>query len=425
MLFGIFLAIAFGVILAVVVRAAPGGRQRAVLGLLLGGYALRIVVSLLVRETAFFSHAAGGDSQLYEEWALLITKLWSVRGIHFVDADELPVLGATTLPPNLFALVFYAGGEDARLGCVALVAIATALAFLNMYTLSIELGAEERQAFLLMALLYLSPLVLFYTCDTYKDGLVVCFTMGALASSIRLSRRFSVLHAIIGVVNVFALWYVRFYLVFVVTAPLAVGLVGVGSKSVLRPMLVALASLVVVLALASFTNILQSTVERASETFERGTSHSVTAANASGGSGVTFDDGGNPFGAIGSKLAYTIFSPFPWAAGSFGFQIGKLDAFLWYWVLYRAVRAARQIWRTQATVVVMLLTFLVPSTFMYATGMSNIGLIVRQRLAIVFATAVLASLYSPRRGERVGAAPEAAATDPQQPSAPTEPMESA
>ncbi|HEX7602533.1 MAG TPA: hypothetical protein VF316_13045, partial [Polyangiaceae bacterium] len=209
MLFGIFLFAVFGGLLAVIARKAllHAGRP-GMLGVLVGGYALRLLLSSAVREIPFFSHAAGGDSELYEAWALLIARIWANSGIHFVTAEELPLVGATALPPNLFALVFYVGGPEAHLGCVAIVAFAAALLCLNIYTLSLELGATERNAFLLTTLLYFSPLVVFYTSDAYKDGLVACLVMGALGSAIRLSRKFSVLHALLGLASLAALWYV-------------------------------------------------------------------------------------------------------------------------------------------------------------------------------------------------------------------------
>jgi hypothetical protein len=105
-----------------------------------------------------------------------------------------------------------------------------------------------------------------------------------------------------------------------------------------------------------------------------------------------FDDGGSPFGALGPKIAYTLFAPFPWSAGSIGFQLGKLDSVIWYFFIYRAIRAMRQI---NLQLVLMLLTFLIPSTLSYAMSMSNVGLIVRQRLVIVVATAFLAMLWMP------------------------------
>lgn len=412
MLLGIFLAILLAWILLVLARGVAPRRDLRLPEVLVGGYLLRLLLSFLVRDLSLFAHGTGGDALLYEDYARLIVRLWDAGGIHYVNATELPVLGATTLPANVFALVFYVGGAGARIGCVAVVAFATALLFLNVFSLAVEHGARPRSTLAIVTVLYLSPLMLFYTSDTYKDGLVVCFAVGALGSSIRLSRRLSATHLTIGLLSLVALWNVRFYLVFVTSAPVLVGLVGLGSRSVTRPLLLALGLFGVGLALAQFTDILQQASERASETFAQGTASNVLEANASGGSGVTFDDGGTPFGAMLPKLAYTIFSPFPWAAGSLGFQVGKLDGLIWYYILVRAVRAVRQVWFARGGLVLMLLTFLVPCTLMYATSVANVGLIVRQRIVIVVVTAVLACFYTPKKAARTEASPAPGARDP-------------
>ena len=54
-----------------------------------------------------------------------------------------------------------------------------------------------------------------------------------------------------------------------------------------------------------------------------------------------------------------------------------------------------------AFVVVMLLTFIVPCTVMYAMSVANVGLIMRQRLVIVAATAIFAAIYTPKKAAGV------------------------
>jgi hypothetical protein len=391
------LALTFGAVLWVVLSATgeAGEAKTSLSRVLMGGYALRLIVQYFIRDVAFFSHGAGGDSGTYEELGQIIATIWRVHGIHFVTASEFPAIGPTSLPQNLFALLIYLNGGDAtRLACTALVALAAGLTALNVYALSVQFGAEPKRALRFMSIIYFQPAFLFYTCDSYKDGLVLCLAMAAFGSALRLSFRFSFLHLAIGILAAWALWYVRFYLVFVTTAPLLVGVVGIGSKSIVRPMFAALSLVLVGLVLATFTDFLQTASARASDTFQLGTSGQVLQANSLGGSGVVFDDGGLPYGALPAKLAYTLFSPFPWATGSLGFQIGKLDAFLWYFIVYRAIRA---ISRADRRLVLMVATFVVPCTLMYAMSMANVGLIVRQRLIIVVATTLLATIYAPNQ----------------------------
>lgn len=406
MIVGTLLAVILGMVLyAILVRTGLVRQGSPFVKVVMGGYLLRLFIQFFIREVRLFSHDIGGDCLAYENYGRWIAALWKQTGIFFVYANDLMPFGATSLPPNLFGFIFYLnGGEVTRLGGVAIVAFAAALTAINMYCLAVEFGAERRNALLLATIFYFEPAFLFYTCDLYKDGLVLCFTIGALGSALRVGYRFSVLHAVIGAVCLWALWYVRFYLLFVTAAPLVVGLVGFGSKSAARPLLAALAIACGAFALAGFTDILQMATERASQTFNNATSERVMNGLTTGGSAVDFDDGGNPLGALHLKLLYTVFSPFPWSAGSLGFQVGKLDVFLWYFVVYRAYHAAKVVDRR---LLLMLATFIVPCTVMYAMSMANIGLIMRQRLVIVAATMVLAALYKPpvkRKAVQVGIA---------------------
>ena len=163
-------SIGFIVVLAIALAAltrsiAP--RNPRLLALLLGGYALRLLIGFVIRDASFFSHGQGGDSGQYQEFAKVIARIWEHSSIHFVDGEEFPALGPTSLPSNLFALVLYAGGPDARMGCVAVVAFATGLLFLNLQMLAEGFGADSTEALRINALVYFSPLVLFYTCDTF------------------------------------------------------------------------------------------------------------------------------------------------------------------------------------------------------------------------------------------------------------------
>jgi len=103
-------------------------------------------------------------------------------------------------------------------------------------------------------------------------------------------------------------------------------------------------------------------------------------------------------GSFLPKLAYTLFSPFPWQSGSIGLQLAKIEAFAWYFFLYRAVRAARMRWRDESSNLLIIVSFIVPMTVAYAFSFANIGLIVRERMGIVLATIAIASLSWPERG---------------------------
>jgi hypothetical protein len=392
---GPLFALMFAVLLVAIVRAGERGKPGPeILPLILGGYVLRLVLQLFIRDVKFFSHEAGGDCEGYEIFAMEIARYWHLHGLSFMTQDDLPIIGPAALPPNLFAGIIYLnGGEATRLGCTALIALAAALTCYNLYNLAVELGGDPRIARWTMTLFYLGPTYLHYTGDMFKDGLVVFFVVTALASSVRLMRRFSVLHLLIGAASLWALCYVRYYLIFVTTAPLLVGLLGVRSKSVVRPLIASLLLVAGGLGLLVVMHVGHEVTEVAVATFSRGTDVTNRDANAGGGSGVTFDDGGSPYGQLWLKLFYTLLAPFPWSSGSIAFHVGKIDVLIIAFFLYRAWKVART--QEQRLVGLMIATFVVPCTVMYATSVANVGLIARQRLVIVVAVAFLASLYRP------------------------------
>jgi hypothetical protein len=400
--FALLLVVAMAAVLVAVVRSTrEAGGSRDVLGILLAGYVIRVGLSPFLRDIPFFSHGGGGDCMIYEQQAEAIARAWQMSSFEYITNDTLPQLGlgATTLPANLFALVIFLNGDVTRMGCTSIVALAACLTCFNIFRLAIEMGNDRQASLRLMALILFTPGFLFYTSEMFKDGLVAFLVFALLGSSFRLARKLTVLHAIVAVSAAFALWFVRYYLIFLSLAPLAVGFAGTGKGSKLRPVAMVLGTVLVLAVLgARGSSVVDAVTQRADETFSQATSSNSRTWNALGGSGVQFDDGGSAFGALHLKLLYTVFSPFPWQLGSFGFQVGKIDAFIWYFILYRAYLASRRLWREDRQLLFMFLVFLVPTTVAYATTMANIGLILRQRLPVVLLTSLLATFSWPTGG---------------------------
>ncbi len=391
-MFGVVLAF-FGFVVLHLVTARERSETPAVAWSLQGAYALRLFLSFFLRDIPFFTSGnGGGDANGYELMAAYFAKIWSHTGIHYVTKAEVSFLGDASLPANVFGLVIYFNGDKTRFGCTSLVALSACLAVYNLYRLSIELGARKQFAFRVMLLIIFGPAMLMYTSDTYKDGFVILLTTAAVASAFRLAQSFSLLQLVLGAMSLVGLWQVRYYMVFLSSAPLVVGFVGLTSRSFVRPLVAALVMGALAIALLAYSGVAQDVQVSAEKTFNIATSSAVLGQNAEGGSGVTFDDGGKPLGAIGPKLAYTLFSPFPWQGGSIGFQIGKLDVCVWYFLAYRAFLAARVLARERLALLLMFLVFLMPTSLAYAMTMANIGLIVRQRLPIILIASVLACL---------------------------------
>jgi len=387
-------------LLVVFVRfAIERPEQRILIPLMVFSLLIRMVFFVtVVRSMVFFSHGyAGGDSVAYELWSGIIADYWRRHGVMFVTAEMMPEIGSTALICNLFALVNYLNGEPSPFAYTALAAMVGCMTAAEVFRASRELGASRRGAYIAMLSVLFSPAFVFHTSDCYKDGFVAFFTIMSFTGSMRISRRFSVSELLLLLVWMAGLWFVRYYMVFMCSVPVIVGLLGIKSRSMIRKLLSGLGAMLLVSAIFVGGIMRSSAVSRMIETYELSHDSNVKAYNAMGGSGVTFDDGGNPFGAIVPKLVYTIASPFPWQSGSFGLHVGKIDVFIFYYLIYRAYIAGRRMSLTDRESLIQFISFLVPSTVAYATTMANIGLILRQRMPIVFVTAILASLSWPER----------------------------
>jgi len=379
-----------GLLFAASVRFQGEEVDRRVAALVLGNYALRLAIAPFTRNLNVFTNA-GTDSAGYEFLGQVIAHQWRYTGIHYVGGDELPVLSETSLPPNLFALVIHLNGEAAHLGCTAIMAAAASLVCLDVFLIARLLGAPSNVALRTAALVGVLPSFLFYTSNSYKDGLVTLFVVGIFGCAIRLSRAFSVTTLALAGVFSIGLWLTRFYLLFIVPAPLLLGFLGLRSRSILRTVLAMLVVVGSATALYSYSSAPEVATTRAAQTFTAATSQDVLDANSQGGSGVTFDSS-SPVGSFVPKLLYTLFSPFPWQSGSLGLQIGKVEALVWFYFFYRAVRAAIAMWRMQRSDLLMFFSLVIPLTVAYALSFANIGLIVRQRIGIVIIVMLLASL---------------------------------
>jgi hypothetical protein len=384
-------------------------RDRWALVLIMAGYAARLAMSEIVHTFPFFSYGSGGDS--YEVAGNIIARMWNFSGAHYVTSDEFPDLGPTTLPPNLFALVAFANQGPTHIGCVAVVAALGCITALNIYAMAHTLGCRHVVALRVLAVVTFLPTFVFYTSDTNKDGLVAFFVFAVFGSAVRLSRRFSFTHAAIGLAGLAALWPTRYYLVFVLWVPFAIGLLGMGAKSFLRTATVVTVISMGALAALAHSRFLSDASETATEAYSRGTSEDSMTYNAKvGGSGVLITGSGPS--ALAQKLAYAIFAPFPWQSGSIGMQLAKIEMFVWYYFSYRAIAAVRMLWRKRRSDLVLFGLFIAPTMAMYTSSFSNVGLALRERMHIVLAMLLLASFSWGISDREAGADEEEDSPDP-------------
>ncbi len=384
-------------LLIVYAVATAAGESRLIVRILMGAYAFRLLFLIIIRDVQWFTHEAGGDSVGYEMLAGLVCEYWDRNGMSYVTADQIWQVGPTTLPINLFALIMYANGGDTRAGCTAVIAMMACFTCLNFVRLARELGADPKVAERVMLCILFMPSFTMYTSDMYKDGLVVFCVIGAVGGAVRLARKFTMFDFVLGSLCLVAVWGVRYDLVFACVAPLVIGLAGFGGKSVVRPILVSAIAPVVLLMMVSYTQILQEAQESATVAFDFSYGWRAQLEGHRGGSAVEFDDGGDPTGALPQKLMYTLFAPFPWMTGSLGLNLGKVDTLLFYYFMYRAGVAAKRLFVVDKALLLTVLAFVAPMTLIYAMSVSNIGLVLRQRMPVVVMVMLLATMSWPKR----------------------------
>jgi hypothetical protein len=382
------------ILLLVCVRSfVRASEQKRMTLLLLLGYFARIGIQTFARSMRLHLFNADGlDAGTYERGGAIIQKMWDYGSIHYVTADELPMLMRTTLPQNLFATVFYMNGEPTGLGGTAVIALIACLTCLNIYMLAIELGAPSRVAFSTTAFICFLPTFMFYTSDMFKEGIVYGSVFLVLGSALRLARTFSLLQLGLGCFGLLCIWLTRFYLTFFLPLPLLLGCLGARSGSWGRSLVVALTIVLLAGSVAAYTSLADRVTRDASDTFAQGTSRDVIDSNVeTGGSGVSFE-GSSPFASLPLKVVYTLFSPFPWESGSLGLHLAKVEVLAWYYMAYRAILAAREMWRRRRTDLLIILSFVVPTTACYSVMFANIGLNIRERIAIVMAVSMVAAV---------------------------------
>ncbi len=403
----IIVAAAATILVFLVQSSLDGHVARRALRVLLLAFVARLVIHVLVMRSLL---PYGGDNYTYEHRALEIVAYWKREGFQFVTSDQIPSLYSVAVPCNIFALIMYVCGGPALLACTSVIALMACALCIVMYRFARVIGADERSSFRLLVLMAFMPAFLLHTSDTFKDGFNVFLVVSCLALATSNVQRFDIRKVLLLAPLLWALWNVRPYMVFMCGLPLILGFVG-ARRALPFCTLALLAG--VLASLAFFPGAApNAAVETMQEQLELGQSEAVRLANAETGSGVVFDDGGNPWSAFAPKLVYTVLSPFPWMGGSVVLQLAKIETLVWYYLLFCAARGTRRLWVQDRRVLMLLLLFIVPCTIVYATTMSNIGLIFRQRMPIVMIVSLLSAVAWTRTPQRPGQAPSGPLTPP-------------
>ncbi|MBC2906098.1 hypothetical protein [Streptomyces cupreus] len=375
-----------------VLFAAPRINVVRCLAVLVPAFALRLAVHITVTRVDAIGY--GGDNLGYEAIARTIVQLWQQNGISFVTVDELSAV-RVPLPCNLFALIMYACGGSAPLACTAFVAFVACATCIILYRTALALGAPDRMAFWLLTVSAFLPSFVLHTSDMYKDGFNAFLVIACVATAVCCAKRPGVARLLPAVPLLWALWYVRSYMVFLCIPPLLIGM--------FRP--VKLVSMRAIACIAMTGTAAALLISEKGGDGVAGSLHAQLALAQSetvhqallvGGSGVALDD--DSIASFALRLVYTVFAPFPWESGTLALQLGKIDALIWYILAVLATIGARRLWKRDRTSFWVLLAFIVPSVVAYSISFANIGLVFRQRIPIVLAASLFAPLARISRG---------------------------
>ena len=368
--------------------------QARLLVLLVGAYVFRIAFHLVASDYPFFSYGAGGDAIMYDELARLILHMWDIKGPFYATGDDLPLLGRTTLPSNLFALIgFLNAGEPARFACTAFVAYVACQTVLLLHDTAMDFHGDPDDVFKVCAIVSFSPAFVLYSSDTYKDGIVAFLVVWSMSCILRFTRKLDPWLIAQSFVAMLGLYLTRFYLVFLIAMPLVASLLAGKSRTRNAVMVVALVAFVPIVM--EFTDLFHSAGEAANAAYDVARNPNGHAENARFGSGVELAGDDSLLGLSIVRVVYTLFSPFPWQTGSLALHLGKIDTFLWYYLLWRGTRSARELWSRDQALLLCFGLVLVLGLLMYSVIMSNVGLILRERFPLLLIAALLGMCRAP------------------------------
>ncbi|GII27297.1 hypothetical protein [Planotetraspora mira] len=388
-------AVTAAMLIVIVQTSFAHHMSRRVLPVLLAAFIVRIIVHILIMQPNAIDY--GGDNVTYMGLARKILTYWELDGFHFVTTEQLPDLYSVTAICNLFAAIMYICGGPAALACTAVVALISCALCVVIYKIAILVGANESSAFRLLIVTAFMPSFVLHSSDTFKDGINAFLVVSCIGLGLSNLQRFDIRKVILVGPLLWTLWHVRPYMVFMCVPPLVLGALSPKRILSLRSTAILIELLMIgLLFLAGTADSLPTASIQKELTEAQSTQVRMFTASA-GSSGVTFDDGGNAWGALGPKLLYTLLSPFPWTDGSLVLQLGKIETLIWYYLLWNAVIGARELWRRDRRMLLMLALFIVPGFIAYATTVANIGLIFRQRMPLMMITSLLAAIAWTKR----------------------------
>lgn len=392
-MFGVFLALFFAVFLGMIVRFFQEPEDKnPILAVLLLGYFLRLVVRTFNRNWVIFSDGqtlGGGDAVTYETRADWVIQLWHRLGMHFVTNKEMPGFYDVSLPPNLFAFVGHFNHGYSAIGNVSVTAFIASLTALVLYYTYVLHDPKRKISFYVMCALFLSPSFVTYTSDSFKEGILIFFTMSIFSIYFHMNRRnFYVLLPCL-ILCFIGLEGTRYYLVYALLPSSLIWVFWAHKEKILN-LNTAFKIMTVLLIFSVMAIGVYLRLDEILHAVSVGYARDSLESNMSGGSGVNLGGTQLTFWVFPIKILYTLFAPFPWQAGSLGLQLSKFEMLFWYFMTYWTCRGAWIFSKRDPLMVLIPFVFIVGMTLVYAGTFENIGLMFRQRLVVFFVASILA-----------------------------------
>src|SRR5215207_76545 len=387
-------------------RGGEGEQRGFLLKIFVGGLLVRAAIGSLIyafRLQDFF----GGDALTYDLFGNALLESWR-NGLPVNDVKDWATGGGGWGMLYLVACVYGVTGQN-MLAVQLFNAIVGAATAPVIYLCALHIFRNVRVAKVAAFAVAFYPSLVLWSSQGLKDGPIVFLLALAMLATLKLGERVSPMHVVMLVLSMFAIFSLRFYVFYMLTAAI-VGAFVVGmrpSKSQSRGLYL---GVVLVFGLAfTYMGVLRTAgaqVERfgtlqAVETSRRDLSRT---ANSGFGQDVDVSTATGAISAVPIGLTYLLFAPFPWQLASLRQFITMPEMVVW-WLSFPLLVLG--VWFTvsyRMRQALPILIFTSMLTLAYSIFQGNVGTAYRQRSQIhvfyfIF-VAVGAVLFKERREER-------------------------
>lgn len=372
------------VVVAQVRRRLPGpdGQWLARIYLISVGLRYLIAAFLNVYVASLpFAQGYWGDSSTYDSGGRALALYWSgATLVHPGLSFQASGYGFFYFVGALYflfgqnqLLVQFMNGTVGGLGALLVFAIAR-----EIFGIEVARKAMKMMSFF--------PQVIFWSAGMYKDPAIILCIGVCMYSVIRLARRFAPGHVLLFVLSGLALVTLRFYVFYIIALATLGTFVIAQRRNVAANLLSQVALVGVFLAAFAYSVGSERIAQQQSYlTFER---LQITRADQArwGQSAFASEvDVSTPAGALAALpvgLAFLLFAPFPWSAGSLRQMLTIPEMLVWYSLMPALWRGLRHAVRHRFRETLPILAFTAMLTVAYAVFQGNVGTAYRQRTQI-------------------------------------------